>query len=123
MSMSYCAEDLRRTAVLRIDLASCDHAALVVCSGRVVEGDGAETLRNAVMSQPGNQILVDLSRVKTMDARGLGILVELKKWAEREGKTLQLLNPSARVLELLQRTRLNSVLDICRSTRERGHAA
>jgi len=109
--------------VLRVELATGHHSAVIVCSGRIVEGDGAEMLRRAAMSQQGNELSIDLSRVTAMDARGLGILVELKKWAQRHGKRLQFLNPSPRVLELLQRTRLYSVLEICRNTRERGHAA
>ena len=73
------------------------------CYGRLVHGDGAEALRQAVMSQDESLFAIDLSGVEAIDAAGLGVLVELEKWAIDRGATIHFLNPSPQVHEVLQR--------------------
>ncbi len=95
---------------------------LVLCSGRIVQGDGANDLLRAVMSQHSRQIQIDLSRVHAIDAGGLGVLVRLARWAREENRSIELINPSRRVRAALETTRLNSVLPV-RTIRSRGEAA
>ena len=83
------------------------------CYGRLVRGDGADALRRVVMSQDGNHFAIDLSGVEAIDAAGVGVLAELENWAVARGGAIQLLNPTARVREVLKTTGLNAVLDIC----------
>ena len=83
------------------------------CYGWLVHGDGADALRQAVMSQDDSHFAIDLSSVEAIDAAGLGILAELENWATARGGAIQLLNPTARLLEILKTTGLNSVLEIC----------
>jgi anti-anti-sigma factor len=95
---------------------------LVRCSGRIVQGDGAADLLRAVMAQESRRIQIDLSRVNSIDAGGLGVLARLARWAKDGERSIQLVNPSKRVRAALESTRLNSVLQVS-SIRTRGEAA
>lgn len=87
--------------------------AILQCQGRLVRGDAIYTLREAVTSFPDARIVVlDLSGLETMDGGGLGMLVMLHRWTRDRGTTLKLVNPSAFVRELLDRTRLVCVFDV-----------
>ncbi len=97
--------------------------ALVRCSGRIVHGEGTNDLLRAVMSQQSHHIQIDLSRVSTIDAGGLGVLARLARWAKEEHRLVELVNPSRRVRTALEATKLNSVLRIRSTDRSRGEAA
>jgi anti-sigma B factor antagonist len=87
--------------------------AVLQCQGRLVRGEPIYALREAVTSFPEARIVVlDLSGLETMDGGGLGMLVMLHRWTRDHGTTLKLVNPSAFVRELLDRTRLVCVFDI-----------
>ncbi len=79
-------------------------------------GDEATALRNAAMSQGSKQILtLDLAKVEAIDGSGLGLLVCLQGWTRTLGIELKLMNQMKQVQELLERTNLDSVFDICSS--------
>lgn len=99
--------------MLRTEIETSGQIAVVRCAGRIVRGEEAAALRQAVLAQDRECILVVLSDVTAIDAGGLGVLVELEKWAEANHRTLKLLNPTAAVREVLEATRLYSVLDVC----------
>ncbi len=85
---------------------------IVRCWGRLVAGQQAWTLYNAVISEEKHRIVVvDLSGVNRVDARGLGVLVVLKQWASGSGIALELI-PSQQVEELLELTHLRSLFDV-----------
>ncbi len=90
-----------------------NYKTMLRCLGRLVHGDGAEALQRALMSTEEMHIVLDLSRVEAIDAAGIGVLVALSKWSHKRGGSLQLLNPNPRVLERLQTTGVDAVLDIC----------
>jgi anti-anti-sigma factor len=70
-------------------------------------------LRNAVTCQADKRIvLLDLAAVDRIDAAGLGLLVLLHTLGYAVGFELQVRKPQTRVRELLELTRLNSVLKI-----------
>jgi len=56
--------------------------------------------------------VLDLSKVEIIDAGGLGMLVSLHNWACVNGIQLKLVQPSKPVRQMLELTRLTSVLDI-----------
>ena len=118
--MRFC-EELSEAAVLTTEYSL--QVTVLHCYGRLVHGDGAQALRQAVMSQDENHFAIDLSGVAAIDAAGLGVLAELEKWATARGGAIQLLNPSARVLEVLKATGLNSVIEICLNARAAGEGA
>ncbi len=98
--------------MLSLEIQNHPQYAVLRCVGRIVRGDGADDLLRAAMSQDKSHLQIELSEVESIDAGGLGVLAALEKWAEDEHRTIELLNPSTRVREALQATRLNSVLQI-----------
>ncbi|HUI83462.1 MAG TPA: STAS domain-containing protein [Candidatus Binatia bacterium] len=101
--------------MLRVDIESSRYAATLRCSGRVVLGVEAETLRCMAQSRPEARLVLDLRQVHTMDAAGLGLLVELHCWARAHARKLIVTNPAPRVSRLMELTRLESVLHIADS--------
>ncbi len=87
--------------------------AIVRCEGRLVRGEAIRTLKNAVISRNDSRLIVlDLSDVESVDAAGLTTLVSLHHWTRSHNIELKLSNPSKFVLEMLDRTKLSSVLHI-----------
>ena len=96
--------------MLRINIQSENGTAILYCSGRIVFGMEAETLRTITRSRLEPSIQIDLGQVETVDASGLGLLVELQQWARREHRQLRFQNASEFVGRLITITRLNDVL-------------
>ena len=86
--------------------------AILHCVGRIVAGDEADVLKAAVMRQASRRVvLLDLARVETMDAAGLGLLIFLQSMGHAVGFKLRLTNPTRHVRELLKLTGLDSVFE------------
>jgi anti-sigma B factor antagonist len=87
--------------------------AVLQCAGRMVRLQALSLLKNAVTSLSRLRVVVlDLSEVEMLDAGGLGVLVSLHNWACANGTQLRLVNPSKLVRQMLDLTRLTSVLRI-----------
>ena len=87
--------------------------AIVKCAGRLVRGEGVRVLKNVVVSGNDTSVIVlDLSDVESVDAAGLTALVSLHHWSRSRDIELKLVNPSRFVLDMLDRTRLSSVLRV-----------
>jgi anti-anti-sigma factor len=99
--------------VLRLEVQNHPHVTVLRCAGRIVRGDGADDLLRTVKAQDKRDLQIDLSKVAAIDAGGLGVLVELERWARDTKRTLQLINPTKRVFEALEATGLSSVLQVC----------
>ena len=106
--------------MLRIEIQSAPPAATLVCSGRLVLGVEAETLRCVATGRRERHLLLDLSRVQVVDAAGLGLLVELHQWARHRGFRLTIANPSRWAHRMLALTSLDRVLNVCGSANEAG---
>jgi anti-sigma B factor antagonist len=109
--------------VFTLEIQDHPHVTVLRCSGRIVHGDGDGTLLRAAMSQDKRYLQIDLSDVDTIDASGLGVLVALEKWAKDGNRTIQLTNPSKRVREALETTKLSSVLQVCPTIQDCDDAA
>lgn len=96
--------------MLTVDIQSAPPAVMLFCSGRIVLGVEAETLRCMVKSRPEQHLLLDLNDVQSLDAAGLGLLVELHCWAQERDSRLILMNPARCVRKLIAMTNLGSVL-------------
>jgi anti-anti-sigma factor len=87
--------------------------AVLQCAGRMVRAQALALLKDAVTSLSQLRVVVlDLSEVEVLDAGGLGMLVSLHNWACANAIQLKLVNPSTLVRQMLELTRLTSVLHI-----------
>jgi anti-anti-sigma factor len=99
--------------MLRIHTQKLGDVSILRLQGQVVTGDVISRLRNAVLSQSHVEIIVlDLKRVTRMDARGLGLLLELREQTQSNGSDLRLVNVPRLLRRLFQITRLDSVFHI-----------
>src|SRR5215472_7677396 len=97
----------------RVSTEQIDDVAVLQCRGRVVDPDALSRLKAAVTGLLQLRVVVlDLSGVEMVDARGLGMLVFLHNWACATGIQVKLVNPSKLVREMLEVTGLTSVLHI-----------
>ncbi len=98
--------------MLRIDIKAVHPNVTLRCSGRIVLGLEAETLRCMAMSRRENCLTLELSGIRALDAAGLGLLVELQCWASGQKKALRIAQPSSCVRKLIALTNLQSVLEL-----------
>jgi anti-sigma B factor antagonist len=97
-----------------------DGILIVDCSGRIVYGEEASLLRSTVKNalSRNNRIVLDLGEVNYIDSGGLGILVELRTSAQNAGGAIKLARLTKHVSDLLQITKLLTVLDVYNSEAE-----
>ncbi len=95
--------------------------AVVDIVGKITIGEGDVLLREKVhelLDAGENRILLNLEKVKYMDSAGIGELVACYKRAKEKEGTVKLLNPSGKVYDLLQLTKLEEVFDTYRDEGE-----
>lgn len=98
--------------MLRIRSRNLGRVAFLCLRGQIVNG-AADALRQAVYSQSDvSTVVLDLSRVSIVDARGLGVMLELREQVQAQGIGFRLMNVSRLVGRLLAITRLDSVFEI-----------
>jgi len=98
---------------LHINMEQMGDVVVLQCAGRIVRGRPVCHLKEVVTSLSQRRvIMLDLSEVEILDAGGLGLLVFLHNWAWLKGIQLKLVHPSSLVTEMLELTRLTSVLHI-----------
>ena len=112
--------------MLKVNTRNLGNVTVLCLQGQIVNGETA-TLRNAVNvqfntanshfdsahSQPRmNAVVLDLARVTAVDARGLGLLLDLRRQTESRGISFKLMNVSESVRRVLEVTRLDSVSDV-----------
>jgi anti-anti-sigma factor len=98
--------------MLKVEIQSAPPAVALVCAGRIVLGVEAETLRCMTMVRRERHVLLELSRVKAVDAAGLGLLVELHCWAQHRSMHLIIANPSLQAQKMIALTNLDRVLNL-----------
>ncbi|HUO15940.1 MAG TPA: STAS domain-containing protein [Verrucomicrobiae bacterium] len=92
-----------------------DDVAIVTVTGRITSGQCIEEFRQTVknlLDKNTEKILIDLHGVGYLDSAGLGELVRTYSSVRNGGGQAKVLNPSKRVHDLLQMTRLASVFDV-----------
>src|SRR5437773_5048273 len=98
--------------MLKVHAKNLGNAAILCLQGRLVNRE-TEILRQAVNSQAEvSAIILDLARVNAIDARGLGVLLELRAQAEAKGIRFELMNVTRLVSNVLRVTRLDSVFHV-----------
>ena len=99
--------------MLSVRAESLGDVILLHLRGRITIGDATETLSEVVRAQTDACALVlDLAEVELIDARGLGVLVELRQWTQSRGIEFRLMNVSRLVQQILSITRLDTVLQM-----------
>src|SRR5664279_2760978 len=84
--------------MLNVTVENIGELAVVECEGRLVQGEAAFKLREAVTSQRDARIVViNLSDVDTIEGGGLGMLVFLQRWARDHNIRFLLSDPSESV--------------------------
>ena len=99
--------------MLSFTIHNLGDVAVFECAGRITV-EGGDALRNAVLRQPGVQLVVlDLNEISDIDAAGLGVLASLRSWSKATGSELKLMNLKPRVEKVLELTGLKPVFGIC----------
>ena len=98
--------------MLKIHAKNLGTAAVLCLQGQIVIGD-TETLRNVVQSlSETSAVILDLARVTTVDAHGLGVMLELRQQTREKGIRFELMNVSEPMSRVLEITHLDSVFQI-----------
>ena len=98
--------------MLNIRTQRLERIAILCLQGRMVVGE-INSLRLAVHAQSNVEVVVlNLAKVRMIDASGLGILLELRQWSSERGIELRLMEVGARVGQILEITRLDTVFEV-----------
>ena len=110
---------------MKLNVRQIRHVAVVDLAGKITVGEGDAVLREGVfelLQSDQKQILLDLRKVPYMDSAGIGEMVACYKAARDKNGTVKLLNPSEKVSDLLQITRLEEVFETYRDEKEALHS-
>jgi anti-anti-sigma factor len=98
--------------MLKVHAKRFGSVAVLCLRGRIVRGELA-ALRTAVNSQFGvTAVVLDLSGASTIDAGGLGAMLELREQTGAKNIEFKLMNLSKIGDWILEITRLNSVFEV-----------
>jgi anti-anti-sigma factor len=102
--------------MLKVHARNLGQVAFLCMQGQIVTGE-TEALRNAVRFQSDAQsdvstVVLDLALVSTVDAGGLGVMLELRTLVQSKGIGFKLMNVSKVVGRVLEVTRLDSVFEV-----------
>ncbi|HYU97892.1 MAG TPA: STAS domain-containing protein [Pyrinomonadaceae bacterium] len=98
--------------MLQVQTKNLETVAILCLQGQIVTGE-TEILRNAVQSLSDvNAVKLDLTRVTTIDAGGLGVMLALREQLESKGIHFELMNVSRLIRNVLELARLDSVFQI-----------
>jgi anti-anti-sigma factor len=98
--------------MLKIYAKNLETTTVLCLQGRIVAGE-TEILRNVVQPlQETSAVILDLARVTTVDAHGLGVMLELRERTLEKGIRFELMNVSKPLSWVLEITRLDSVFQI-----------
>lgn len=98
---------------LRYQVEQLHDIAVVRCSGRLVRGSALEDFLCRVEQLEHARVLVlDLSELEQIDAGGLGVLLQLRRWSLQHSIQMKLVDPSPFVLRVFEATKLTAVFEI-----------
>ena len=109
------------TAGLKLELDEKPEETIVHCSGRITS-DSAQWFQDEIRDRiipisrgrgvaVTSRIILDLSKVSFIDSTGLGALLGVWTAAQRRSCDMEIVNPGARVEELLSITKLDQVFN------------
>ena len=106
---------------MKVNVRSEGEVSVVDLSGKITIGEGDVVLRETVetlLKEGRSKLVLNLSRISYMDSAGIGELVACYKRSREKGGQLKLLNPSGKVYDLLQLTKLEEIFETFRDEGE-----
>jgi anti-sigma B factor antagonist len=106
---------------MKVNVRQIGHVQVVDLAGKITIGEGDVVLREKVsglLDGGAKHILLNLEKVSYMDSAGIGELVACYKRAKEKSGVVKLLNPSGKVYDLLQLTKLEEVFETYRDEKE-----
>jgi anti-anti-sigma factor len=101
--------------MLKIHAKNLDSFTVLSLQGQIVTGE-TDSLRTAVHTLPLTRaVILDLARVTTVDAHGLGVLLQLREWTNERGMHFELRNVRQHLIRIFEITRLDTVFHITSS--------
>ena len=98
--------------MLSIHTTKLGNVAVLFVQGQIVRGE-TDALRSTVLAQvEASAVVLDLAKVNTIDAGGLGVMLELREHTQSKGIEFRLKNVTRLVCGVLEITRLSSVFDV-----------
>jgi len=98
--------------MLNVNAKNLGKVAIISFEGEITTGQ-TRILRKAVeVMAPSRAVILDLSRVTTIDAHGLGVMLELRQETQSRGLEFELMNVSKPVSRVLEVSHLDSVFQI-----------
>lgn len=98
--------------MLKVHAKRLDAVEVLSLEGQIVTGN-TEILRNvAQLADDTTDLILDLSNVATVDAHGLGVLLQLREQTLAKGIHLELRNVRQPLYRIFEITRLNTVFGI-----------
>ena len=101
---------------LKITNSETNGTSVMKLDGRIVVGEEDNALRDKLknlIAEGKKQIILNMSRVESIDSSGLGTLFAAHLSAKAEGASLKLCDLGCRFQEVLQTTRLATVFQVC----------
>ena len=101
--------------MLKIHAKNLESFTVLSLQGQIVTCE-TETLRACVQSLSNTSaVVLDLAGVTTVDAHGLGVLLQLREWTNARGMRFELMNVSRPMSQIFAITRLDTVFHITSS--------
>jgi len=97
--------------MLKIYARNLGNVAILSLQGRIVIGE-TEILRDVVDSLGQTSVTLDLAGVHTIDAHGLGVLLDLRQRMLAKGMRFGLMNVSNPMSRIFEICKLNTVFQI-----------
>ena len=102
----------RGKVMLKIHAKNLENIAVLSLEGRVVTGE-TDVLRTAVKYLPPcNAIILNLAQVNTVDAHGLGVMLEMREQAVSRGLRFKVINVNQPLNRIFEITRLDTVFEM-----------
>ena len=106
---------------MKVNVRTEGDVTVIDLNGKITIGEGDVILRETVdkvLKEDAKKILLNLAKISYMDSAGIGELVACYKRAREQGGELKLLNPSGKVFDLLQLTKLEEIFETHRDEAE-----
>jgi anti-anti-sigma factor len=103
--------DVKEKVMLKVHTTKLGNVTVLCVQGKIVRGE-TDSLRGAVLAEANASVIVlDLAHVNTIDAGGLGVMLELRQHTQSKGIEFRLKNVTRLVRRVLEITQLYSVFE------------